>query len=272
MKSKQDELQIIYEDRSTLVVNKPSGLLSVPDRYDPDKPNLCTMLRTDRPDGDVMLVHRLDRGASGVMLFAKGRESQRFYSGQFAKRRVGKVYAAIVRGASGEMAGTVHKALRQHPNGQRRMVADEPGGLGKDASTGYEIVERFGGYAFVRAVPREGYQHQVRVHLAEAGMPVVGDQRYGDGRPLLLSDIKRKYRPGRRDESPLIGRLALHAYRLLIAGHPDGDPHVFVSDLPSDFQMALRNLYRYGAGRSAAGAKDAVEALHTRLADATVRE
>ena len=272
MKSKQDELKIIYEDLSTLVVNKPSGLLSVPDRYDPDKPNIYNMLRTDQPDRDVMLVHRLDREASGVMLFAKGREAQRFYSGEFAKRRVGKVYTAIVRGISGQMAGTVHKTLRQHPSGQRGMVAAEPGGSGKDASTGYETVDRFGGYAFVRAMPREGYQHQVRVHLAEAGMPVVGDQRYGDGRPLLLSEIKRKYRPGRRDESPLIGRLALHAYSLQIAGHPDGEQHVFVAGLPWDFQIAMRNLYRYGAGRSAAGARDAVEALHTRLTDATVRE
>jgi len=272
MKSKQDETQIIYQDRSTLVVNKPSGLLSVPDRYDPDKPNIYTMLRTDRPDGDVVLVHRLDRGASGVMVFAKGREAQRFYSGEFAKRRVGKVYTAIVRGIPGQMAGTVHKALRKHPSGRGRMLAAEPGGPGKDASTGYEIVERFGGYAFVRAMPREGYQHQVRVHLAEAGMPVIGDQRYGDGRPLMLSEIKRKYRPGRRDESPLIGRLALHAYSLRIAGHPDGEPHVFVAGLPWDFQIALRNLYRYGAGRSAASARDALETLHTRLTDTTVRE
>ena len=211
MKIKKDELQIIYEDLSTLVVNKPSGLLSVPDRYDPAKPDLYNMLQTDRPDANVMLVHRLDRGASGVMLFATEREAHRFYSGEFAKRRVGKVYLALVHGVPGEMSGTINRTLREHPSGRGRMAAAEPGGPGKDASTRYEVIERFGGYAFVRAVPREGYQHQVRVHLASAGMPVVADQHYGDGRPLFLSAFKRKYTPGSHRESPLIGRLALHA-------------------------------------------------------------
>jgi len=272
MKSKNDELHSIYEDLSTLVVNKPSGLLSVPDRYDPAKSNLYNMLQTDRPDANVMLVHRLDRGASGVMLFATGREAHRFYSGEFAKRRVGKVYLAIVHGVPDEMSGTINRTLREHPSGRGRMAAAEPGGPGKDASTRYEVVERFGGYAFVRAVPREGYQHQVRVHLASAGMPVVADQRYGDGRPLFLSAFKRKYTPGSHRESPLIGRLALHAHCLRIAGYPDGKPRVFLAGLPRDFEVVLRNLYRYGAGRTAAGARDAVETLRSQLAGATVLE
>jgi len=272
MKSRKDELQVIYEDRLTLVVDKPPELLSVPDRHDPDKPNLYSVLRTDRPEENVMLVHRLDRGASGVMLFAKGREAHRFYSGQFAKRGVGKVYLAIVHGVPGKMSGTINKTLREHRSGKGRILADEPGGRGKDASTLYEVVERFGGYALVRAMPREGYQHQVRVHLAEVGMPVVADHHYGDGRPLLLSEIKRKYRPGRRSESPLIGRLALHAQCLRLAGYPDGKPRVFLAGLPRDFEVTLRSLYRYGTGQSATGARDTVEALRSQLADARVVE
>jgi len=272
MKSRKDELQVIFEDRLTLVVDKPPGLLSVPDRHDPDISDLYSMLRTARPDENVMLVHRLDRGASGVMLFAKGRAAHRFYSGEFAKRRVGKVYLAIVHGVPGEMSGTINKTLRKHPSGKGGMLADEPDGPGKDASTRYEVVEQFGGYALVRAMPSEGYQHQVRVHLAEVGMPVVADHRYGDGRPLLLSEIKRKYRSGRRDESPLIGRLALHASCLRIAGYPDCKSRVFLAGLPCDFEVTLRNLYRYGTGQSAAGARDAVETLRSQLAEATVME
>ncbi len=267
MKRKKDDIRIIHEDPATIVVDKPAGMLTVPDRFSSSSPNLLSWLREKRPDAMVMLVHRLDRDASGILLFAKGRDAQRFYSGEFAHRRVGKVYIALVHGVPRKLSGTVRTALRQHPRVKGRMVTAASGRRGKPASTRYEVIERFSAYTLVRAMPREGYHHQVRVHLASAGAPVVCDDHNGNGEPLLLSAIKRGYVQGRHTEIPLMDRLALHAACLRIAGFPDGEVRTFAADLPRDFELTLRNLYRYATGRPAAVARAALETLRYRLTE-----
>mgnify|MGYP000291885766 CR=1 FL=1 len=244
---------IVYEDDEVVAFDKPSGLLTAPDRWDPQRVNLMALVH-ERLAPDWFNVHRLDRDASGVLLCAKGRERVREISRLFALGATEKHYLALTHDAPADAQGEIRLALEADPGRPGRMRVARRGGL--PCETHYEVEQRWRGYARLRLRLVTGRTHQIRVHLAAAGCPVVADPFYG-GAPLLLSRLKRgyKFKPG-QPEKPLMGRLALHALRLILPRTDGGAPRVIEAPLPKDFRVAQKYLDRF-----AAAAPDAQAAL-----------
>ena len=241
---------VLYEDEHLLALDKPAGLLVCPDRWDKGLANLADLVH-QRLSPDYFNAHRLDRGTSGVVLFAKSRPALQLLHEMFETRRVRKTYLALVRPAPADDRGQIQAPILPHPRCHGRMTIGRPGDLpaspGATCRTDYEVLERWrGGLALVRCFPRAGRTHQIRVHLMHLGSPVLADDLYGDGAPLLLSQIKRGYKPGDRPESPLIARLALHAESLALDHPTTGLPLTIQALLPRDFEIALKNLRKYG--------------------------
>ncbi len=250
--------EIVFEDNSLLAFDKPEGLCVAPDRADRGGVSLMDLVR-ERFGRQVANVHRLDADASGVVLCARTKEALDFLSGQFQSKTVRKTYLALVgilpqatpagsdsRDASGSLLAefSVDAPIGddEHRRGQMRVVR---GRAGKPSLTEFRVLEPFGRFAWVECRPLTGRTHQVRVHLAACGAPVLNDSFYGDpSLVLLLSGLKRRYK-GREEERPLISRLALHASSLGFI-HPVTRESVEVrAPLPKEFEVALKYLRRF---------------------------
>lgn len=170
------EARLIHGDAALLVWDKPSGLLSVPAK--PPGPADCLEARARAAFPETLLVHRLDRDTSGVMVFARTRLAQRHLGWQFERRQVAKTYVARVAGRMAEDAGRVDLPLIcDWPNRPKQMVSFE---RGKPAVTEWRVLAREAGATRVELRPLTGRSHQLRVHLAEIGHPILGDPFYGD--------------------------------------------------------------------------------------------
>ncbi|TVR86262.1 MAG: RluA family pseudouridine synthase [Saprospirales bacterium] len=235
------DIEVIYEDVNMLVVNKPSGLLSVPDRYNKDLPCLAGMLKDLHPG--LMVVHRLDRETSGALVFAKTAEAHSHLNMQFQNRKVEKWYWLLTTGQPPQ-SGTIDVNIAPHPSGSKMMAT---GKGGKPAQTAYETIRHFRIFSLVKANLLTGRTHQLRVHFAHIGHEIVGDTIYGSHGPLYLSSFKRKYHPSKdRQERPLMNRLALHA-RTLSVEHPQtGEQMRWEAPLPKDFRASLNQLEKWG--------------------------
>ena len=194
-----DPLAVVHEDHEILVVSKPSGLLSVPGKG----PELadCLIVRVQRAFPQALLVHRLDRDTSGLMVFGLTPHAQRHLGKQFEARRVKKTYIAQVWGVMGEDTGVVDLPLIvDWPNRPKQMVDHENG---RSAVTNWRVLKRTDTTTRVRLMPETGRSHQLRVHMLAIGHPILGDPFYATGKAL---------------DAP---RLMLHAHSLRFA-HPDG--------------------------------------------------
>lgn len=194
-----DPLDILHQDHELLVVNKPSGLLSVPGKgaHLAD----CLIARIQAVFPDALLVHRLDRDTSGVMVFAMTPHAQRHLGLQFEKRQTKKTYVAILHGHLDQRTGTVDLPLIvDWPNRPLQMVDHENG---KEAVTDWKVQRYEDGNTRVRLYPRTGRSHQLRVHMREIGHPIKGDPFYATG------------------DARNAPRLMLHAEELRLR-HPDG--------------------------------------------------
>ncbi len=192
-------LSVIHADHEILVVDKPAGLLSVPGKG----PHLadCLLARVQAAFPEALLVHRLDRDTSGVMVFALTQPAQRHLGLQFEKRQMKKTYVARVWGAVAEKTGTVDLPLIvDWPNRPLQMVDHENG---RPAQTDWRVLRREDGSTRMRLMPHTGRSHQLRVHMREIGHPILGDPFYAEG-------------PAR--DFP---RLMLHSESLRLR-HPDG--------------------------------------------------
>mgnify|MGYP005812323875 CR=1 FL=1 len=201
---------IVFENDDFLAINKPSGLLSVPDRE--GKEVSLKKLLQERY-GSIFVVHRLDRDTSGLILFAKNETAHRHLSMQFENRQTEKIYNGLVMGAPMEPSGSIDAPIAEHPVKPGLMVINRKG---KESLTDYELLENFGKYAWMQFRIHTGRTHQIRIHLKNIGHPIACDILYGDGQPILLSSIKSKFKLSKNEleERPLLGRLALHATRL----------------------------------------------------------
>ena len=236
---------VLFEDRFLLAVNKAPGFSVLADRS--GEPSLLDQLRARlQTAGETCyVVHRLDKGTSGVLLFGKTPDDARELSRQFEKREVEQRYLALVRGGPPERIGRIDLPLAPGPRGPLRMRVDE---RGKRSLTRFRVVERFRDYALLEILPYTGRTHQIRAHLQAVGHPLAVDPLYGGARALLLSRIKPEYRaPRDRPESPLLDRLSLHALRLEFRHPRTGVPQLVEAPLPKDFATALKQLRKYGA-------------------------
>jgi len=236
--------EVVFEDEDILVLNKPSGLLVLPDRYDLSVSNLFDLLN-DRY-GRIFVVHRIDKETSGLIVFAKSEESHRSLNHQFERRTTEKVYAAICVGESEKEGGEIDSPISGSP-GRKGKMKTVPG-EGKEASTLYKVIEHFAGYTVVEAQPKTGRTHQIRVHLSSINLPILGDSLYGGGNGFYLSAIKPGYRM-KEEEKPLLSRVALHARRLSFSHPKSGERVSFESELPKDMKIVLSYLRRFRGKR-----------------------
>ncbi|HAF45266.1 MAG: RNA pseudouridine synthase [Sideroxydans sp. GWF2_59_14] len=200
--------ELIYQDDSLLVVNKPAGMLAVPGRGE-DKQD-CLSARLLQTFPDALVVHRLDMATSGLMVFARGAGMQRRISLMFQEREVSKRYLAIVSGVLEREAGEICLPLiSDWPNRPRQMIDHT---LGKPSLTRYRLLGMENSNSHVELEPVTGRTHQLRVHLAAIGHPILGDALYGDAA-----------------SAP---RLLLHACSLSFNHPVSGEPLNFASPAP----------------------------------------
>ena len=221
----------------------------------------------DKMGHGVANVHRLDADTSGLLLCAKNKVALDFLSGQFQSKTVAKKYHAFVvvlaaehamkvavpvRDAAGALpeAFSVDLSLGEDERQKGRMRVFKGRG-GKDCLSEFRTLEKFGRFALVECRPLTGRTHQLRVHLAAAGAPVLNDPFYGDPAiKLLLSELKRRYK-GRDEEKPLIDRLALHASELTLKHPETKEPFTIAAPLPHEFEVALKYLRKFAIGARA---------------------
>lgn len=233
---------IVHEDDDLIIVNKPPHLLTIPDRYDPTKPNLYHWL--NERYGKVFVVHRLDRETSGILCFAKNEVAHKNLSQQFEGRNTQKIYYVLVEGAPQD-SGIINKPIAKSMTTTGRMVISD---RGKESVTHYEVVERFKNYTLLTADIKTGRTHQIRIHFESMGYPLAVDKIYGRKEAFILSEIKlRKYRLGKdQEERPLMSRTTLHAYQLTIDHPSTGERINFTADLPKDFAAVVKQLQKWG--------------------------
>jgi len=229
---------IVYQDDDLVALNKPSGLLSVPDRFDEQLPSLKKMLKDEF--GEIFVIHRLDRDTSGLIIFAKNADAHRYYSGIFEDRKVEKTYLGLVHGVPAQTEGTIDKPIAPHFTVKGKMMVYRKG---KNSITHYNVVEAFGIYSLVEFRIETGRTHQIRVHMQDMGHPIVCDGLYGREEPVLLSRIKRNYKLSRLEETerPLLDRLALHSWKLEFMDQ-SGKPISLEAGMPRDMVAVLQQL------------------------------
>jgi 23S rRNA pseudouridine955/2504/2580 synthase/23S rRNA pseudouridine1911/1915/1917 synthase len=186
-------------------------MLTIPDRHDERQLSLYKIL--NQKYRKIFIVHRLDRDTSGLILFAKNEATHKYLSQLFEQRNIEKKYLGIVRGSMPEKTGSINEPIAEHPVKKGMMIISKKG---KPSLTNYEVLEDFGIYSLVQFEIQSGRTHQIRVHTKSVGHPIICDEIYGDGKPILLSSFKKKYKlsDNELEERPLISRLALHSASL----------------------------------------------------------
>jgi len=233
----KNQLQIIFENDQFIVLNKPAGVLSIPDRTQ-SEPSLKDMLV--EKNGSIFTVHRLDKETSGIILFAKNDVAHQFFSKQFEDRSMEKYYLGLVHGTPAHTTGSIDAPIMEHPALKGVMVVNKKG---KSSLTDYELVEALGKYALVKFRIHTGRTHQIRVHAKNIGNPIACDPLYGDGKPVLLSSIKKKYKLSKQDdeERPILNRVALHSYELKFKD-ASGQEFDLTAELPKDIRALIQQL------------------------------
>ena len=207
----KNKIEIIAETEHWVALNKPSGLLSIPDRKQ-SEPSLKDWL--NEKYGRVWVVHRLDKFTSGLILFAKDEETHKLLSMQFEERVVEKFYLGLVHGILVNKVGSVDAPIMEHPTKKTTYITHQKG---RASLTEYKVLEEHGQYSWMQFQIHTGRTHQIRVHMKHIGHPIVCDEVYGTAAPILLSSLKRKkFKLSKADdeERPLLNRLALHAWKL----------------------------------------------------------
>ncbi len=210
-------MDILFEDPSLLVVNKPAGLPVLPDGWEKGSPYLLKELEQEY--GKLWVVHRLDKVTSGVMLFARNAEAHRLLNITFERREIKKIYRAILVGNPPWEDHTARHPLRINVGHTHRTVVDHAGG--KPSETRFTILERFTAHCLIEAFPATGRTHQIRVHAYALGYPLLGDTLYS------------------APPTDLIARPALHASSIDFTHPLTNERLTFTAPYPPDFSKAL---------------------------------
>lgn len=234
--------ELIFEDDDILVVNKPAGLLTIPDRTG-SQPSLHNLL--EKKYGRVFIVHRLDRETSGILCFARNEAAHRHLSIQMERHTSDKYYFALVDGVMHHEEGEVDKPIGEHPRTPGKMAIVT---TGKPSLTFYRVAERFKHFTLLEVLIKTGRTHQIRVHMQSIGYPLAVDALYGRRAAFYLSEIKgRKYKSGKftDEELPMMERTSLHAARLRIDHPVTGERMEFKTELPKDFAAILTQIRKW---------------------------
>lgn len=239
------KLQVLYEDEDLIIVNKPSGTLSIPDRFDATLPAMNKLVGA-MLGAPVLTVHRLDRDTSGVICFAKNEESHKYMSALFEAHEVEKLYAGLVSGIVQPEQGTIEAPIIAHPAIPGKMTTSK---RGKPSATDYRVVRQWRLHSLVQFRIHTGRTHQIRVHMQAIGHPIVCDELYGDGKPFLLSSIKKNFKLSKdaEQETPILSRLALHAYQLRFF-KADGTEVLAEAELSKDMSAVVKQLDKWQPG------------------------
>lgn len=222
-------LNVLYEDDAVLVIDKPARLAVESERWAPDLPTVAGGLQALAEQRGVAwrprLVHRLDKDTTGAIAAAKTLEAERALRTAFEHGAVQKRYLALVEGEHPLDIGESEVIDRPIAPDERKSGRMKVHPEGKPSQTRVSVVERFSGFTLMAAEPLTGRTHQIRVHLSDAGFPLVVDPVYGRRNELKLSELKPNYRPKRGViEKPLIDRLTLHAAALTLPPVPETPP------------------------------------------------
>jgi RluA family pseudouridine synthase len=227
---------VLWQDEALLIVNKPAGLPTLVDGWQPQAPFLVGVLK--EAFGRLWVVHRLDRETSGVIVLARTAEAHRILNTQFEQRQAHKTYHALVVGQPEWEQRLVSLSLR--PNGDRKHRTVVDGRAGKPAETELSVLARLGALAaLVEARPLSGRTHQIRVHLAAIGYPIIGDELYI---PAALRGAHPPVNALLEKTTGLIGRAALHSWRLELRHPLTGDVLAVQAPYPEDFEAARSRL------------------------------
>ena len=231
-------LSIIFENDEFIAVNKEAGMLTIPDRHDDAQISLYKLLT--QKYGKIFIVHRLDRDTSGLILFAKNEIAHKYFSQLFEHRNIEKKYLGIVRGSMPDKEGSINEPIAEHPVKKGQMVINRKG---KISLTNYKVLEDYGIYSLIEFEIQSGRTHQVRLHAKALGHPIICDEMYGDGKSILLSSFKKKYKLSQDEleERPIISRLGLHSFSLHFK---DAKKKEFFIEapLPKDMKALLQQL------------------------------
>ncbi len=233
-------LTIVFEDRDLLVVHKPPGLVVHPapghrtgtllNALLHHCPELTEIGEVSRPG----LVHRLDKDTSGLLVVAKTELAHHSLVQQFQTHEIGKNYLALVWGRLPAREGIIDRPVGRHPSQRRKMSVNAR--RGKTALTIWRVLQEFPGLTLVELSPRTGRTHQLRVHLASLGHPVLGDPTYGGGVSRLAGQ------PRLKGLKPLVRRHLLHAWKLTVTHPRTGERLTWEAPLPDDFQAVVDKL------------------------------
>lgn len=239
---KTKNFDIVWEDDGLIAINKPAGLLTIPDRFNTSESSALVLLQEEHPG--LIPVHRLDRLTSGVVLFAKNQEQHKKMSVLFENREVEKYYLAIAEGRIFPEKGEINAPLAESMTTRGKMVINK---RGKESITRYEVLQQFNRFSVLSLQLMTGRMHQIRVHLQYIGHPLVVDNLYGNREALYLSEIKQKrFNLGKyEEEKPLLTRQPLHAHRLIFR-HPDTSEIITcTADLPKDMAAVIRQMEKW---------------------------
>lgn len=230
---------ILEEDQYLVAINKPSGLLTIPDREGKEI-SLKQILKAKY--GEIFTVHRLDKDTSGIVVFAKTGEAHKELSQLFEARETVKIYNGLVLGSPFQKEGTINEPIAEHPSKKGLMTVHRKG---KESITEYEVLENFKLYSWMKFRILTGRTHQIRVHMKHLGHPIVCDELYGDGKPVFISSIKRKsFNLSKNEEAerPILSRLALHSSQLRFELFQKS--YALEAELPKDLRALLQQLHK----------------------------
>ncbi|MBT6170487.1 MAG: RluA family pseudouridine synthase [Flavobacteriaceae bacterium] len=242
-------LNIIYEDKSLLVINKPSGIVVHPGHGNYNGTLLNGLIHyfknlPSNEDGRPGLVHRIDKDTSGLLVIAKTEFSMTNLAKQFYLKSSKRKYHALVWGSVQNDEGTINENLARDPKNRLIMSVPEDKELGKNAITHYKVLERFNYVTLLECQLETGRTHQIRAHMKFIGHPIFNDKRYG-GDKILKGTIFNKYKQFVQNCFKILPRQALHAKTLGFL-HPKSNKEIsFESDLPEDFTKCLNKWKNY---------------------------